>query len=255
MKTIYICTDTVTGIFSGIYDAWKAEGEEDTCGIALRGTLEQQLFCEYVETKETEHKAVVVEAMIQKHLGMPAYWDIYHAALAADAGKGDAILGTMLAARRIKESRKIMEHLSHPAVERVFELSRTVGGEAHAFKGFLRFRELVNGVLFAEITPKNHVLTCLAPHFADRLPRENWMIYDNAHKTFVVHEAGKKWVLGLNEQLNIEMVHNISDREREYARLWQGFFRTISIQSRESRSRQLQHLPLRFQKNMVEFKQ
>lgn len=39
MKTIYICTDTVTGIFSGIYDAWKAEGEEDTCGIALRGGI------------------------------------------------------------------------------------------------------------------------------------------------------------------------------------------------------------------------
>ena len=109
MKTIYICTDTVTGIFSGIYDAWKAEGEEDTCGIALRGALEQQLFCDYVETVETEHKAVVVEAMIKKNLGRPAYWDIYHAALAADGGKGDAILGTMLAARRIREKTMISE--------------------------------------------------------------------------------------------------------------------------------------------------
>lgn len=255
MKTIYVCTDTVTGIFSGIYDAWRAGGEEDACSIALRGALEQQLFCEYVETEETERKAVAVEAMIKKNLGRLVYWDIYHASLAADADKGNAILGAMLAARRLKDSSKIMEHLSHPAVEKVFELSRTVGGEAHAFKGFLRFRELANGVLFSEITPKNQVITCLAPHFADRLPQENWMIYDNAHKTFVVHEAGKKWVLGLNEQLDIEAVNNVSDKEREYARLWRGFFKTISIESRESRSRQLQHLPLRFQKNMVEFNQ
>ena len=51
-----------------------------------------------------------------------------------------------------------MEHLSHPMVEKVFELSRSVGGEAHNLKGFLRFRELENGVLYAPITPKARCL-------------------------------------------------------------------------------------------------
>lgn len=253
MKTIYVCSDTITGIFSSIYDAWRSRKEENNCGIALRGMVEQELFCEYTEVDETNHKAEAVEALIKNHLGRLVYWDIYHAALSRDPKKGDAILGTMLTARTLARPEKIMEHLSHPKVEKVFELSRNVGGEAHAFKGYLRFRELANGVMFAEIEPENQILTCLAPHFADRLPRENWMIYDKAHGMFVVHEAGKKWALIWGEQLNIEGIMNVSEKEREFTRLWKGFCQTISIEARESRKRQIQNLPLKYQRNMVEF--
>lgn len=253
MKTVYVCSDTVTGIFSGIYDAWKTGRGEADCAIALRGMLEQQLFCDYVEVEETEHKAIAVENLIKKHLGRQAYWDIYHAVLAADKDKGDAILGTMLAARTLPDSTRIMEHLSHPKVEKVFELSRTVGGEAHALKGFLRFQELKNGVLYAQITPKSQVLTCLAPHFADRLPLENWMIHDKSHDMFVVHEAKKKWVLIWDDMLDRKGNLEVSEKEAQYSRLWKDFCKTIAIESRANRRCQLQHLPLRFRPNMVEF--
>ena len=252
MKTVYVCNDTVTGIFSGIYDAWKSKKGESECEIALRGMLDQQLFCDYVEVEETEHKAIAVEALIKKHLGRRAYWDIYHAVLSADQRKGDAVLGTMLAARMIPDSTKIMEHLSHPKVEKVFELSRNVGGEAHSYKGFLRFRELLNGVLYAEIEPKNQILTCLAPHFADRLPVENWMIHDKAHQMFAVHEAGKKWVILWGEEIDETVFEKVSDKEEEYARLWKGFCRTIAIESRTNSRCQLQHLPLRYRGKMTE---
>lgn len=253
MKTVYVCNDTVTGIFSGIYDAWKSKKEENECEIALRGMLDQQLFCDYVEVEETGHKAAAVEALIKKHLGRRAYWDIYHAVLSADCGKGDAILGTMLAARKIPDSTRIMEHLSHPKVEKVFELSRNVGGEAHSYKGFLRFRELLNGVLYAEIEPKNQILTCLAPHFADRLPVENWMIHDKPHQMFAVHEAGKRWVILWGEEIDESVFEAISDKEEEYTRLWKGFCRTIAIESRRNPRCQLQHLPLRYRGKMTEF--
>ena len=253
MKTVYVCNDTVTGIFSGIYDAWKSKKGESECEIALRGMLDQQLFCDYVEVEETEHKAIAVEALIKKHLGRRAYWDIYHAVLSADQRKGDAVLGTMLAARMIPDSTKIMEHLSHPKVEKLFELSRNVGGEAHSYKGFLRFRELLNGVLYAEIEPKNQILTCLAPHFADRLPVENWMIHDKAHQMFAVHEAGKKWVILWGEEIDETVFEKVSDKEEEYARLWKGFCRTIAIESRTNSRCQLQHLPLRYRGKMTEF--
>ena len=80
----------------------------------------------------------------------------------------------MQSARSVKDSRKIMEHLSDPAVEKVFSLSRQVGNEAHRFLEFVRFRELKNGVLFSEIVPKNRILSCIADHFSDRFPLENW---------------------------------------------------------------------------------
>ena len=127
MKKIYVCNDTITGIFSAIYDAWKEGREEKECGIAIKGMLEQELFCEYILVEENLHKEQAVERLIRKHLGGQAYADIWHASLASDKDKADAIYGTMLAARRLRDSKKVMDHLSHPQVERVFELSRKVG--------------------------------------------------------------------------------------------------------------------------------
>ncbi|MCB6414711.1 TIGR03915 family putative DNA repair protein [Dorea acetigenes] len=253
MRKMYICTDSVTGIFSAVYEAWKSGRDSDTCGIVFRGKVEQELFCEYCEIEESERKALAVEKMILRHLGERAYWDIYHAALSEREEKGNAILGAMLEARRIPDSTKIMDHLSHPMVEKVFEMSRSVDGEAHQLKGFLRFRELEGGILFAEITPKNRVLTCLAPHFSDRLPTENWMIYDKNHREIALHEAGKRWVLASDDTLDFEKTRNISEAERHFSELWKGFCRTISIEERSNPRCQRQHLPLWYRVNMTEF--
>lgn len=253
MKRIYVCTDTVTGIFSAIYDAWKSGRDREGAGIALKGFIEQQFFCEYVEVVEDNRKAIAVENLIKKHLGDKAYWDIYHAILADDAGKGDAVLGTMLEAKRIRNSREIMNHLSHPDVEKVFELSRKVGGEAHLFTGFVRFRELENGVLFSEIEPKSQVLTCIGDHFENRFPLENFMIYDKKHRMFLVHQAGKHWVLVMEDMNNYENMVKYSEAEQVFTKLWKGFCTSICIVERKNLDAQRQHLPLRYRKYMAEF--
>lgn len=255
MKKVYICSDNITGIFSAIYDAWKEGREEDNAGISLRDNLEQELFCEYVESEESEKKAAAVVQMIKKNMGAAVYMDIYQAVLAHDKDKGNAILRTLLAARKLPDSTKIMNHLSHSGVEKVFELSRRVGGEAHQFKGFLRFKELENGILFAEIEPKSQVLSCIAGHFSDRLPLENFMIYDRTHKMFVVHEAGHQWVLVLDDVTDTAKLNRVSEAQREYERLWKGFCKSISIKERENLILQRQNLPLRYRQDVVEFQQ
>lgn len=252
MKKIYVCNNTITGIFSAIYDAWKEGREEKECGIALKGMLEQELFCDYISVEESLHKEQAVEVLIKKHLGSQAYEDIWQASLAADKDKADAIYGTMQAARRLRDSKKIMEHLSNPQVERVFELSRKVGSEAHTYKGFLRFRELSSGILYGSITPKNWILTCIAPHFADRLPQENWLIHDKTHHMYAAHEVGKEWVLVENTRIQEERLEKMSENEQLYASLWTAFCRTISIESRENPRCQMQHLPLRYRSEMTE---
>jgi len=255
MKKVYICSDNITGIFSAIYDAWKEGREEDNAGISLRDNLEQELFCEYVESEESEKKAAAVVQMIKNNMGAAVYMDIYQAVLAHDKDKGNAILRTLLAARKLPDSTKIMNHLSHSGVEKVFELSRRVGGEAHQFKGFLRFKELENGILFAEIEPKSQVLSCIAGHFSDRLPLENFMIYDRTHKMFVVHEAGHQWVLVLDDVTDTAKLNRVSEAQREYERLWKGFCKSISIKERENLILQRQNLPLRYRQDVVEFQQ
>ena len=253
MRKVLICSDTVTGIYSGIYDAWKQMPQVGEIGIAMKGMIEQELFCDYIEVEENEKKAIAVEQLIKKHLGYEAYGALYHALLSSDEKKGDAVLNTMLEAKKIPNSRKIMNHLKSPYVQKVFELSRNVRNEAHSFKEFLRFRELENGILFSKINPKAQVLTCIANHFANRLPLENWLVYDETHKMALVHEANKRWVLLVDETMNLEKTKYISEEERVFEKLWKGFCETISIKERENQELQRQHLPIWYRNNMVEF--
>ncbi|PWJ50887.1 probable DNA metabolism protein [Faecalicatena contorta] len=252
MKQVYICHDTITGIFSAIHDAWKENRDGDS-GIALRGVMIPQLFCEYIEVEETIQKSIAVERLIKKNLGYNAYWDLYHALLSDDCERADAVYHTMLEARKVKDSKKIMEHLSNPHVAKVFELSRKVANEAHFFTEFIRFRELENGVMLSEITPKGQVLTCIADHFTNRFPLEHWMVYDKTHRVFLVHQARKNWVLVQGEILDTEAAGRISEAEEEFANLWKGFCKSISIEERENLNLQRNHLPIRFRQNMTEF--
>ena len=252
MKIVYMCQDTVTGMYSALYDAW-VESRDQEVGIEFRGQIEHQLFCEYREVTESERKAIAIERLIQKHLGYHTYWDIYHTLLAKDSDKVEAVFKVMQEARELSNSQKIMEHLSSPNVTRVFECSRKVANEAHLFTGFVRFKQLKNGVLFSEIKPKNQVLTCIADYFTDRFPLENWMIYDKTHQTFLVHHKKQHWFLLTGHDVDSEAIQALVEAEDDWERLWQGFCTSISIKERENRSLQRGNLPLRFRENMVEF--
>ena len=107
MKQIYICNDTITGIYSALYDAWK-ESRDKEAGIDFRGKTQQRLFCEYTVVEENERKAFQLERMVKKYLGYNAYWDIYHALLSDDERKGEAVFRVMQEARRVRDSRRIM---------------------------------------------------------------------------------------------------------------------------------------------------
>lgn len=255
MKKIYVCNDSVEGLFSAIYEAWKemVQDGSNECGIRFEGYLDSELFCDYIRVEEAEKKVSAVERLIMEHLGWYAYKVIYQAAMSQDERKGEAILATMLAAREIPNSRRIMEHLSHPQVAKVVKLAKNVGEEAHQWTGFLRFRELENGVLFSRFRPKNKVMTYVAPHFADRLSVENWMICDETHGEFAVHEAGKQWVLVSDMELDREKIELVSEKERLMQELWKEFKETIAIKERKNPKCQLQHMPLWYRNDMVEF--
>ena len=75
MKKMYICHDTITGLYSALYDAWK-ESRDKEAGNYFRGKTPQRLFCEYNVVGENERKAFLLERMVKKYLGYNAYCDI-----------------------------------------------------------------------------------------------------------------------------------------------------------------------------------
>lgn len=260
MRTIYVCEDSLTGIFSGIYEVWKRKMTAEEAGLEVGDSFERRLFCEYIFCKAEERKALAVICMIQKNLGADVYEKISYALLSADRRKADMVFRAMLEAKKLSRKDRLMEHLGNEAVRAVFGMYRQVANEAHHYKGFVRFRELKNKTLFAKIEPKHAVLPCIAEHFADRFTQENWIIYDKTHEVFLIHEKGKRYYF-LQQYMCMKgdfgsaqnIAGGFSEEEMDYETLWKGFVQSISVAERENRALQNQNLPLRFRTNLVEF--
>ena len=260
MRTIYVCEDSLTGIFSGIYEVWKRKITAEEAGLEVGDSFERRLFCEYIFCKAEERKALAVIRMIQKNLGVDVYEKISYALLSADRRKAEMVFRAMLEAKKLSRKDRLMEHLGNEAVRAVFGMYRQVANEAHHYKGFVRFRELKNKTLFAKIEPKHAVLPCIAEHFADRFPQENWIIYDKTHEVFLIHEKGKRYYF-LQQYMCMKgdsgsaqnITGGFSEEEMDYEALWKEFVQSISVAERENRALQNQNLPLRFRTNLVEF--
>ena len=260
MRIIYVCEDSLTGIFSGIYEVWKRKMTAEEAGLEVGDSFERRLFCEYIFCKAEERKALVVIRMIQKNLGADVYEKISYALLSADRRKAEMVFRAMLEAKKLSRKDRLMEHLGNEAVRAVFGMYRPVANEAHHYKGFVRFRELKNKTLFAKIEPKHAVLPCIAEHFADRFPQENWVIYDKTHEVFLIHEKGKRYYF-LQQYMCMKgdsgsaqnIAGGFSEEEMDYEALWKEFVQSISVAERENRALQNQNLPLRFRTNLVEF--
>ncbi|MBO5292412.1 MAG: TIGR03915 family putative DNA repair protein [Lachnospiraceae bacterium] len=267
-----LCEDSLEGILTGVYEAYRCHFVPQQTRLQCGEVDNYRLFTEYISIETEAEKAKKVMRTLRERMGEETFQAICRAASSADSRKADAIYHTIVKGLLSRRPSQIMGDLADDAVRTVFELSRNVLNEAHHFKEFLRFEELENGVLFARIGAVNDIVVYLAPHFADRLPGENFMIYDEKHELLVIHPAGKEWYV---QRLWREKENSCgdssrdrngepfiareslvySDREKEYQELFRYFCHKIAIESRRNERLQQQMLPLRFQSYMPEFQQ
>lgn len=146
--------------------------------------------------------------------------------------RGPAVLRD-LTDDRVATLTKAVQHLNH---------------EAHLLTGFLRFSEQ-EGLLIAEIEPKNKVLPLLRTHFCARFSGEGFVIYDRTHREALFHRPGDWAIVPLEEFHMAEP----DQRELDYRRLWRRFYDTIAIEGRYNPKCRMTHMPKRYWNTMTEF--
>lgn len=253
MKTIFLCENSPDGIFTAVYEAWQRSIAKEEIEIQAEQSTNLVLFADYVEILTDYSKAEKVTNTLRKRFGQEMALFLYQAALSTGEDKANAIYHTIRKGLSKDYTGKIMEDLADKNVCRVFELARNVTNEQHHYFGFVRFKELENGVLFAQIEPKNDLLVLIAPHFSDRLPNEDFIISDIRRNHFIIHAKNKAWILIKGEELVTDYISKFSSEEDDFQQWWRGFCTSISIKERENLSLQRQNLPLRFRNTMTEF--
>ena len=78
----------------------------------------------------------------------------------------------------LKYKDKIFYLRNLKSVATILKITKYVKNENHKMKGFLRFQELNNHILYAKMAPENNIIFLLSKHFATRLKNEYWIIED-----------------------------------------------------------------------------
>ena len=231
--TVYTCKDSFEGILTGVYDAWMSRKGHSNVRLETAGQYStMELFCDYIDVIPDEEKVEKVIQSVRTRISEAAYEAIYKASLSRNGEKADHIYRFLI--RGFQKGAGITQSLQLPEVFQIFDMCRNLDNEAHLETEFLRFIQMDEDMLVSRIGPKNDVLVLIAPHFADRMPAENWIIYDEKRKKAALHKATE---------------------DDEYRELWKALRRSITIKERWNPVCQRTHMPLRYRAYMPEFDQ
>lgn len=140
--------------------------------------------------------------------------------------------------------RRLADETYHPLLRAV----RQLGGEVEQYRGFVRFSD-IDGVLAAEIEPKNRVLPLLRAHFCQRCHDETFFLYDRTHREALLYANGRSAIVPLEDFI----MSSPDETEMQYRRLWRCFYDTIAIRERENPKLRMGHMPKRYWPLLTEF--
>ena len=145
---------------------------------------------------------------------------------------------------------KVFFYRNKDCVNDVIKISKYVANEKHKLIGFLRFKEMKNNFLYAQISPKNNVIRLISLHFKHRLPNLNWIIKDKNRGIFVIYYQKK--IVYLTEKEIVSLNLTLTTEEEFIEDLWKTFFKTVAIKERENLKCQRNFMPKRYWENMIE---
>lgn len=142
-----------------------------------------------------------------------------------------------------------------PTVLGLRKWRKHVSHEKHQMEAFVRFQENTDGVWTATIAPAYNVLPLIATHFRKRYADMEWVIADKLRGYGLHHREGKvaavQFVHGPENLLPAPHIEATSD-ESAYVALWKTYFRSVDIPERRNLKLQMQHMPKRHWRHMVE---
>ncbi len=242
---ILVYDGSLPGLYCCVYHA--VYGKAKPVDVVAEFAAQPTLFAMRPIATE-EDKAHRVRASISGKISVRALELVETVFLTCCKQKELAILNFLLLG--YAQGSKTPYLFGHRDVEPLLKAEKHLMGETHLLKGFVRFSDC-DGVLTAQITPKNFVLPFLAEHFVDRYAQENFLIYDKTNKAALIYESRRARIVPLE---GIEFPE-ADETEENYRALWRLFYKTIAIKERENPRCRMNHMPKRYWENMTEMQE
>lgn len=282
----YVYDGSFDGFLSVIYTCYYEEIPESIEGQSIYNVdlIHQDKIIETDTIKSQKvHKAIL------EKISEDTLIHVYKAFLSEI--KGIEILLFKYIRLGFKMGSKVNDFLANETVREVHKYSRRVAFEAHRFLGLVRFQEFnhisegrsaasmgrdsiiqvesnfngsenfpqksltsssdscnFRGILYAAIEPTYNILELIANHFKERLSNEKWIIHDVKRKIGIVYE-NNQWIM---RDLQFEKLESREKEELFYQNLWKAFHKSIGIKERTNERLQMQYMPKKYWKNLIE---
>ncbi|MDO4290891.1 MAG: TIGR03915 family putative DNA repair protein [Eggerthellaceae bacterium] len=190
-----------------------------------------------------------------------------------------------------KQRGRAISDITHPAVEPLFKIARSVDQECEHMRQFIRFEHLGGGnpsaqlalstpaaspahaqrggsdalpaekvdMWFARCNPRDSVVPLVMEHFVERFNVQPFVIYDENHHLAGVYD-GRTWYLVRTDDpdtqlLGPEALPDAAAEEATVQDAWRRFYRAVAVESRYNPELRRHFMPKRFWKNLTEMQQ
>lgn len=183
---------------------------------------------------------------IERNISFEALYNSYNAFLSNEKNKEMYILKYLCDGFDLGP--KINNMITISYVFKVINMRKRALSECHRLKGLLRFQEIGFNIYYASIHPDNNIIEPLGHHFIRRLPKQNFIIHDKNRNICFLYNC-KEYRIIDSKDIKIP---DISEEEKKYQELWKMFFETISITERKNPRCQMQYMPKKYWKDLIE---
>lgn len=252
----YLYDGTFEGFLTCVYHHYY---EEKAAGIYEKENYQASILFNFQLVETVEEKASKVYEAIEAKISSDDLRRIYRVFLSSEKDKETKLLQYIRLGFKKGASVSLLH--SHPIVFDIQQCEKKVSFEVHRLAGLVRFSALGvaqdqmslgsgKEILYCGIEPDHDVLELMADHFLDRFKNDPFIIHDKTRGKAVFAEGGGWYISNFSDR----DLPALSENERDYRALWKKYFETIAIQERINPSCQKRCMPVRYWKNLTEFR-
>lgn len=236
---IFITDGSPASFFTAVFDAFRED-----CVITSDTQVQLSLDSEVIRVDYDEVKCERVRAGIAKY-DSHAEEEIALVLRSCDRLKEQIAFGYIRKIMQLKSP--VRKMLSLPETIEFNDILHKVNGETHRMKGFLRFMESRDGVLYAPYSPDNDITDLLMNHFSRRLQSDKFVIHDVKRKIAGLYD-GNECIMGYVGEAEVYL----SEYEKAFESLWKKYYQAVNIKERPHEKQMKGYMPVRYWKFLPE---
>lgn len=250
---VYIYDKTFGSLLTVIFEAYYRKRFPDL----LLGEKEPlPLFCdEVIRVFEEEEKSSRVWRGLEKKLSASAL-SMLTTSWMSELPEIDLLILRYIR-KAIDSPHSIEVNFGDPDVLELSKIWKKVNQERHRLIQFTRFQKTADDIFFAPLEPLYDVLPLTLDHFRDRFADQKWLLYD------LKRDYGFYYDMETVTQIHLEIkpgvftsgqldAGTLAEDEIMFQKLWQEYFKSITIRERINPKLHRQNLPVRFWKYLTE---